>query len=186
MNPSNHIGEHRTEQQAADIRLETDSLHLMSRSEQLLAMLVDPELGGPIKSSLCRSKEMILEVLEFAADHVDPAAVESYSDRVRQICEKSRHIESNVKASFWKAVSQNLSLNRHEAKTRQEEERNAQRTEFSALGLELNEFFEDVFSSWKQRYSDPERAAEWEEAYPRDFSTLKCNVFVGNLSGRDR
>jgi hypothetical protein len=165
MNPSNHIGENRTERQAADIRLETDSLHLMSRLEQLLAMLVDPELGGPIKSSLCRSKEMIAEVLEFTADHVDPAAVESYSDRVRQICEKSRHIESNSKASFWNALSQNLTLKRHEAKTRQEAQRNAQRTEFSALGVELNELLEEMFSSWKQRYSDPERAAEWEETY---------------------
>jgi hypothetical protein len=165
MHPANHIGENRTEQQAADIRLETDSLHLMSRLEQLLAMLVDPELGGPIKSSLCRSKEMIVEVLEFTADHIDPAAVESYSDRVRQICEKSRHIESNLKEGFWSAISRNLTLKRQEAKRRQEEEHIDQRTDFSALGHELNEFFEEMFCSWKQRYSDPERAAEWEDAY---------------------
>jgi hypothetical protein len=74
MNPANQVAQNRTEEQAADIRLETDCLHLVSRLEQLLATLVDPELGGPMKSSLCRSKEMMVEVLEFTVDHVDPKA----------------------------------------------------------------------------------------------------------------
>jgi hypothetical protein len=162
MNPANPIGESRTEEQAADIRLETDCLHLVSRLEQLLATLVDPELGGPVKSSLCRSKEMLVEVLEFTTNHFDSPAVELFSERVRQVCARSKHLEANLKEGFWNALTQNLTLKRRHAR---QEEDNARRLEFSALGNELNDLFDDFFNTWKEHYSDPDRAAEWEDAY---------------------
>lgn len=165
MNPANQVAQNRTEEQAADIRLETDCLHLVSRLEQLLATLVDPELGGPMKSSLCRSKEMMVEVLEFTVDHVDPKAVEQFSERIRQVWFRSKQIEGELKEGFWNAVTQNLTLKRRDAKQRREEEKIALRIEFSALGNDLNDLFNEMFSCWKAKYSDPERATEWEEAY---------------------
>ena len=52
-----------------------------------------------------------------------------------------------------------------EKQERREEEKNTQRIEFSALGHQLNDLFTEMFSCWKAKYSDPQRAAEWEEAY---------------------
>lgn len=165
MDPANQVAENRTEKQAADVRLETDCLHLISRLEQLLATLVDPELGGPVKSSLCRSKEMVIEVLEFTANFIDPRTVEQFSERIREICDRSKRIEGDLKEGFWNSVAGNLTLKRRDAKQRREEEKNTQRIEFSALGHELNDLFTEMFSCWKAKYSDPQRAAEWEEAY---------------------
>ncbi len=165
MNPANKDAQVKVEGHSADIRLETDCLHLMSRLEQMLATLVDPELGGPVRSSLHRSKEMIVEVLEFTSQHVGPTAIDPHTKRVREICDRSKQIESGLDDGLWSLVVHNLPFSGRKTKERKQHEEDARRIEFAALGSDLNDLLSEIFSTWKSKFSEPERAEKWQETY---------------------
>ncbi len=148
----------------SDFRLTNQCFELISRLEQKIALIDEETSARRATDALQFAKEFMAEVLEFGLEHLGDESLDPYRDRVQDLHERIKTLESTEDHS-WKQVFMRVLFPNSQAEKLKAQDDSSFQHAFVGIGRDLFELSADCLSAMEGQFSAKDNAAQWQSTY---------------------
>jgi hypothetical protein len=151
-----------------DTDLEARLFQLMGRLEQTLVRLGETQ-GAPgtrhQTAAVDLAKEMLVDVLEFAANELEPAGIDELTDRACELHEVTKQFERMIGKQSWSGIAGFFGIKAAAV--------DGTDAAYERLGREFVDLYASFLAVFVRHFHAADKAAEWQSS---------CEVFLDDFA----